>query len=65
MTLEKRVLMLIHHRIIINNNNSILLNNFNIAVGKTIGWGLKFGTTKFKTIYISKFQNCEYENDER
>ena len=24
------------------------------------GWGSKFGTTKCRTIYISKFQNCEY-----
>ena len=34
---------------------SVLVRRFRIP-----GWGSKFGTTKFRTIYISKFQNCEY-----
>ena len=29
------------------------------------GWGSKFGTTKCRTTDILKFQNCEYENNER
>ena len=31
-----------------------------VTIKENIGWGLRFGRTKYRMIDNSKFQNCKY-----